>query len=85
MSSFLAPHGNWRQEDGSRSSAPAILLFSASLFIPFRSAQHASVNQLTKSCMDFLSFILLSKNMIMIIVQTELNALRGMKGVNFDS
>jgi len=42
-------------------------------------------NQLTKSCIDFLSFIFWSKNMIMIIVQTEINALRDIKSVNFDT
>jgi len=52
------------------------------LFISFRSTQQS--NQLTKSCMDFLSFIFWNNNMIMIIVQT-INTLREMKGLNFDS
>ena len=49
-------------------------------FISICSAQHASVNPMAKSCMDSLSFIFWNKNMIMIIVQTEINALQEMKG-----
>ena len=69
---YLAPHGYWRQEEGSRSSTPAIPLFSAfSSPFPFVPPSiHQSI-ELTKSCMDFLSFIFWNKNMIMIIVQTE--------------
>ena len=55
------------------------------LFISFRSAQHASVNPMAKSCIDFLSLIFWNKNMIMITVQTEINALQEMKGLRFNS
>ncbi|KIK01360.1 hypothetical protein K443DRAFT_573003 [Laccaria amethystina LaAM-08-1] len=77
---------SWTLEPRERFTFFPLLFFPTFFFLfPFvRPSIHQS-NQLTKSCMDFLSFIFWSKNMIMITVQTEINALREMKGVNFDS
>ena len=80
------PCSSWKREASERPTLfqPCQSVFSAffSLFPFLRPIIHRS-NQLTKSCMDFLSFIFWSKNMIMIVVQTEINTLRELKGIRY--
>jgi hypothetical protein len=53
--------------------------------ISFRSAQHTSVNSIDEVVLGLSILYLLEQKMIMIIVLTEISALREMKGLNFDS